>query len=134
MVRDYINLVADNLEGNYEKEKNPFPLLKCLSASQQSGKLCPALYGSNLAQAVETKKKSSLKGWQGSMCHQPALSAQHLVHIIKMSLYLALSDVALEYKQIIYGLLCQEGYASHSQLEMVSLHFFKDFYSVKWEK
>lgn len=95
---------------------------------------CVQLSGSNLAQAVETKKKSSQKGWQGSVCHQPAVSAQHLVHVMKISLYLALSDIALEYKQIVYGLLCQEGYASHSQLEIVPLHLFKDSRSVKWEK
>lgn len=44
---------------------------------------------------------------------------------MKISLYLALSDIALEYKQIIYGLLCQEGYASHSQLEMFPCTFSK---------
>lgn len=68
------------------------------------------------------------------MCHQPAVSAQHLVHIIKISLYLALSDIALEYKQIIYGLLCQEGYPSHSQLVIVPLYLLKDFHSVRWER
>lgn len=80
---------------------------------------CVQLPGSNLAQAVETKKKSSLNGWQGSMCHPSAVSGQYLVHIIKMSLCLAQSDIALEYEQIICGLVWHEGYANHSQLEIV---------------
>lgn len=93
---------------------------------------CAQLPGSNLAQAVETKKKSSQNGWQGPVYPQPAVSVQHLVHIIKMSLYLALSDIVLEYKQIICGLLWHERNTNHSQLEIVPPHLFKYFHGDKW--
>lgn len=53
------------------------------------------------------------------MCHPSAVSGQYLVHIIKMSLYLAQSDIALKYEQIICGLVWREGYANRSQLEIV---------------
>lgn len=88
---------------------------------------CVQLPGSNLAQAVETTTKSSLNGWQGPLCHQPAVSGQYLVHTIRTSLYLALSDIALEYKLIICGLLWHEGYANRSQLEIVPPSPFPTF-------